>query len=109
MVATLQAKNAEVRRELSIITKDLQHNREDTAHRKEKEKRLIESIATLEKEIQEAKKDIRYQLIIDFLANVKHFMNYREREETISEKEKRMLDLRKSKVELMVVKVERPA
>lgn len=78
----LMAQHALLKKNLQLLTKDTDQQKEDIKKIKEKEFRLNETIKSLEKDIQSHKKEIR------------------EREETITDKEKRIFDLKKKNQEL---------
>ena len=71
-----------MKKNLQLITKDVDHQKEEIKRLRDKELRLNDNIKTLEKDIQAHKKEIR------------------EREETITDKEKRIFDLKKKNQEL---------
>jgi WD40 repeat protein len=78
----LMAQHALMKKNLQMISKDSDQQKEDIKRLKDKEIRLLETIKSLEKDIQSHKKEIR------------------EREETITDKEKRIFDLKKKNQEL---------
>jgi hypothetical protein len=78
----LMAQHALVRKQLQNLNKDSEVQREEIKRLRERELRLTETIASLEKDIQSHKKEIR------------------EREETNTDKEKRIFDLKKKNQEL---------
>ena len=73
----LMAQHTLLKKNLQLLTKDCDQQKEDIKRIREKETRLTETIKSLEKDIQSHKKEIR------------------EREETITDKEKRIFDLKK--------------
>lgn len=78
----LMAQHALMKKDLQMLTRDADQQKEEIRRLREKETRLLENIRSLEKDIQSHKKDIR------------------EREETITDKEKRIFDLKKKNQEL---------
>lgn len=78
----LMAQHALMKKNLQMLNKDADLQREEIKRLKDKETRLLENIRSLEKDIQSHKKEIR------------------EREETITDKEKRIFDLKKKNQEL---------
>ncbi len=78
----LMGQHAMMKKNLQLITKDVDHQKEEIKRLRDKELRLNDNIKALEKDIQAHKKEIR------------------EREETITDKEKRIFDLKKKNQEL---------
>ncbi len=78
----LMAEHAVLKKNLQLLVKDANQQKDDIKKLKDREQRLIETIKSLEKDIQSHKKEMR------------------EREETISDKEKRIFDLKKKNQEL---------
>lgn len=78
----LMANHAIMKKNLQMLNKDADQQKEEIRRLKDKETRLLETIRSLEKDIQSHKKEIR------------------EREETITDKEKRIFDLKKKNQEL---------
>lgn len=60
IVADLTIKNAEAKKDLNAVIRDAQRRKDAIAARKEKEKRLNDNIASLERDIQSEKKNIRH-------------------------------------------------
>ena len=79
---TLMADHAVMKKNLQMLNKDSEFQKEEIKRLRDKEVRLIDTIRSLEKDIQSHKKEIR------------------EREETITDKEKRIFDLKKKNQEL---------
>jgi cilia- and flagella-associated protein 57 len=82
MGVDLMAQHALLRKNLHILQKDVDTQRDEIKKLKDKETRLTDAMKSLEKDIIGHKKEIR------------------EREETMSEKEKRIFDLKKKNQEL---------
>lgn len=78
----LMADHAIMKKNLQMLNKDSEGQKEEIKRLRDKEVRLIDTIRSLEKDIQSHKKEIR------------------EREETITDKEKRIFDLKKKNQEL---------
>ena len=78
----LMADHAIMKKNLQMLNKDSEGQKEEIRRLRDKEIRLIDTIRSLEKDIQSHKKEIR------------------EREETITDKEKRIFDLKKKNQEL---------
>ena len=79
---SLMADHAIMKKNLQMLNKDSEGQKEEIKRLRDKEIRLIDTIRSLEKDIQSHKKEIR------------------EREETITDKEKRIFDLKKKNQEL---------
>ena len=60
----LMADHGVMKKNLQMLTKDSDSHRDDIKRMREKEVRLIETIRSLEKDIQSHKKEIRYQLFV---------------------------------------------
>ena len=82
MGVDLMAQHALLRKNLHILQKDVDTQKDEIRKLRDKEVRLTDTIKSLEKDIHGHKKEIR------------------EREETISDKEKRIFDLKKKNQEL---------
>lgn len=82
MGVDLMAQHALLRKNLHVLQRDVDQQKDDIKKLKDKESRLTDTIKSLEKDIQGHKKEIR------------------EREETVSDKEKRIFDLKKKNQEL---------
>mmetsp|Transcript_8641 Transcript_8641/g.35548 ORF Transcript_8641/g.35548 Transcript_8641/m.35548 type:complete len:1034 (+) Transcript_8641:3-3104(+) len=78
----LEADNELMKKRFSVLTKDVDDQRDEICSLQDKERELLNSIQDLEKDIEGHKKEIR------------------EREETIADKEKRIYDLKKKNQEL---------
>lgn len=87
----LMADHAVMKKNLQMLNKDSETHREEIKRLRDKEVRLIETIRSLEKDIQSHKKEIRFVESLWF----SHSQSTREREETITDKEKRIFDLKK--------------
>ena len=73
----LMAQHALIRKQLQLLVKDGDQQREEIKRLREREARLVDTMRSLERDIQLHKKEVR------------------EREETITDKEKRIFDLKK--------------
>jgi hypothetical protein len=107
IIADLITQQGVVKKELADAHKEETKHQDIVENMKEKERRLRENLDFLEKDIQRHKKEIRYIEISYWPIIINYILKYREREETVSDKDERIAELKKlNQVGMILIKLD---